>query len=341
MTETMRAAVITAPGELETRAFSVPEAGPGHVRIKVAATGVCGTDLHLLHGAFGAQLPLVPGHEIAGVIDQIGSNVLELREGDRVALDPVISCGQCHHCRRGMRHHCTRYQALGVTRAGGFAEYVVAPAENVYPIGDLSLEVASFAEPLGCVAWGIKRLEPAPASKALLFGAGPIALLLMQALIASGASEVTVIEPNAERRQIATQLGATRTLEPGPNLSTNLRDLEPYGFDIVTEATGVPRVVEGMLDYATPGGKIMIYGVAPEDAKVAFSPYEIFRRDLTVIGSFSLLGTVPIALEWLQSGRVKVEPLITHRLPIEELGRALRYKDNPGLEGSQKVLIIP
>jgi D-arabinitol dehydrogenase (NADP+) len=85
----------------------------------------------------------------------------------------------------------------------------------------------------------------------------------------------------------------------------------------------------------------MIYGVAPEDAKVAFSPYEIFRRDLTVIGSFSLLGTVPIALEWLQSGRVKVEPLITHRLPIEELGRALMYKDHPGLEGSQKVLIVP
>ena len=341
MSETMRAAVITAPGELETRAFAVPDAGAGQVRIKVAATGVCGTDLHLLHGAFGAQLPLVPGHEIAGVIDQVGPGVLELHEGDRVALDPVISCGQCHHCQRGMRHHCLRYQALGVTRAGGFAEYVVAPAENVYTIGDLSLEVASFAEPLGCIAWGMKRLEPAPASKVLLFGAGPIALLLMQALIASGASQVTVVEPNAERRRIATQLGASRTLEAGPNLSAQLLDLEPYGFDIVTEATGSPRVVEAMLQYAAPGGKIMIYGVAPEEAVVQFSPYEIFRRDLTVIGSFSLLGTVPIALEWLQAGRVKVEPLITHRLPIEELGRALRYKDNPGLEGSQKVLIVP
>lgn len=319
----------------------MPRAGAGQVRIKVAATGVCGTDLHLLHGAFGAQLPLVPGHEIAGVIDQVGSGVLELREGDRVALDPVISCGQCHHCRRGMRHHCLRYQALGVTRAGGFAEYVVAPAENVYPVGDLSLEVASFAEPLGCIAWGMKRLEPALASRALLFGAGPIALLLMQALIASGASEVTVVEPNAERRQIATQLGARRTLEPGANLKDQLFDLEPYGFEIVTEATGSPRVVEGMLQYATPGGKVMIYGVAPEDAMVSVSPYEVFRRDLTVIGSFSLLGTVPIALEWLQTKRIKVEALITHRLPIEELGRALRYKDNPGLEGSQKVLIVP
>ncbi len=341
MSETMRAAVITAPGELETRAFAVPHAGAGQVRIKVAATGVCGTDLHLLHGAFGAQLPLVPGHEIAGVIDQVGPGVLELHEGDRVALDPVISCGQCHHCQRGMRHHCLRYQALGVTRAGGFAEYVVAPAENVYTIGDLSLEVASFAEPLGCIAWGMKRLEPAPASKVLLFGAGPIALLLMQALIASGASQVTVVEPNAERRRIALALGASRTLDAGPDLSVQLLDLEPYGFDIVTEATGSPRVVEGMLQYAAPGGKIMIYGVAPEEAVVQFSPYEIFRRDLTVIGSFSLLGTVPIALEWLQAGRVKVEPLITHRLPIEELGRALRYKDNPGLEGSQKVLIVP
>ena len=191
------------------------------------------------------------------------------------------------------------------------------------------------------MAWGIKRLAPEPASKVLLFGAGPIALLLMQALLASGASEVTVVEPNVERRQIAVQLGAKRALEPSPNLREHLRDLEPYGFDIVTEATGVPGVVEGMLDYATPGGKIMVYGVAPEEATITVSPYDIFRRDLTIIGSFSLLGTVPIALEWLQSGRVKVEPLITHRLPIEQLGLALRYKDQPGLEGSQKVLILP
>jgi D-arabinitol dehydrogenase (NADP+) len=339
MNQTMRAAVITAPGVLETHDVRVPEAREGEVRVRVAATGVCGTDLHLLHGGFEARLPLVPGHEIAGVIDQVGPGVRDLREGMRVALDPIINCGTCHHCRRGMRHHCLRFEGLGITRGGGFAEYLVAPAQNAYPIGDLSLEVASFAEPLGCIAWGMKRLEPPIGSRALLFGAGPIALLLMQALVASGVSEVSVVEPNAERRAVALQLGAKRALDPSE--TAQLRDLEPYGFDIVSEATGVPSVIEGLLQYATPGAKILIYSVPPEHITVRFDPYEIFRRDLTILGSFSLLGTIPTALEWLSSGRVKVEPMITHRLPIDQLGLALKYKDQPGLEGSQKVLIVP
>ena len=341
MTQTMRAAIITEKYKLETREVAAPNVGAGEVRIRVAATGVCGTDLHLYGGHFGAVFPLVPGHEIAGIVDQVGAGVRYLKEGDRVALDPVISCGACHHCLREMRHHCENYQALGVTRAGGFAEYVIAPERNVYLTGNLDLEVAAFAEPLGCVAWGIKRLQPEPASKALLFGTGPIGLLLMQALLASGVSEVTVVEPNSERRALAMQLGAKLALEPNKDLSTHLFDLEPYGFDVVTEATGSPTVISQLVQYATPGGKILYYGVAPDEARVEISPYDVFRRDLTILGSFSLLGTVPQALQWLASGRVQVKPLITHRLPIEQLNLALEYKDHPGMNGSQKVLIVP
>jgi D-arabinitol dehydrogenase (NADP+) len=341
MTQTMRAAVITQKHHLEIQELPAPTVGAGEVRIRIAATGVCGTDLHLYGGHFGAVFPLVPGHEIAGVVDQTGAGVRYIREGDRVALDPVISCGVCHHCRRGMRHHCENYQALGVTRAGGFAEYVIAPESNVYRVGNLDLEVAAFAEPLGCIAWGMKRLQPEPATKALLFGTGPIGLLLMQALIASGISQVTVVEPNAERRALAVQLGAKLALEPDKDLKTKLFDLEPYGFDVVTEATGAPAVISQLPQYAISGGKVMYYGVAPDEARVEISPYEVFRRDLTILGSFSLLGTVPQALEWLSSGRVQVKPLITHRLPIEQLNLALEYKDHPGMNGSQKVLIIP
>jgi D-arabinitol dehydrogenase (NADP+) len=337
----MRAATILEPHKLETREVALPEAGPGEVRVRVVAAGVCGTDLHLYGGHFDPVFPLVPGHEIAGVVDQVGAGVWSIAEGDHVALDPVISCGVCHHCRRGMRHHCERYQALGVTRAGGFAEYVIAPEGNAYKVGDMDLEVAAFAEPLGCVAWGIKRLQPAPASKALLFGAGPIGLLLMQALLVSGVAEITVVEPNEERRNLAVQLGAKLALEPHVDLETQLRDLEPYGFDVVTEATGSPRVIAALPQYATPGGKILYYGVAPDDARVEISPYDVFRRDLTILGSFSLLGTVPEALEWLKTGRVQVKPIISHRLPIEQLNLALEYKDHPGMNGSQKVLIVP
>lgn len=340
-TRTMRAAVITAPGKLQTQELPVPEAGTGQVRVKVASTGVCGTDLHLLGGHFHAVFPLVPGHEIAGLIDQVGPGVRDLKEGDAVALDPVISCGTCYYCQKGLRQHCERFQALGVTMAGGFAEYVVAPAGNAYKVGQMPLEVAAFAEPLGCVAWGIQRLKPEPATKALLFGAGPIGLLLMQALLASGASSVTVVDPIQERLELAHKLGASRTLKTSPSVMQELRDLEPYGFDIVTEATGRPEVVQEMPNLASKGGKILIFGVSPDDATVPFSPYQIFQNDLTVLGSFSLNATVPMALEWLASGRVRVEELITHRLPIEHLNQALDYKNHPGMAGAQKVLIEP
>lgn len=340
-TRTMRAAVIPAPGRLETRDLPIPEAGPGQVRVKVAATGVCGTDLHLLGGRFHAVFPLVPGHEISGTIDQVGPGVQGLEEGDPVALDPVVACGTCHYCQKGLRQHCERFQALGVTTAGGFAEYVLAPAANAYKVGKIPLEVAAFAEPLGCVAWGVLRLRPEPASKALLFGAGPIGLLLMQALLASGASSVTVVDPIEERLELARQLGANRTLKTGPEVVSQLNDLEPYGFDVVSEATGRPEVVQEMPNLATRGGKVLVFGVGPDDATVPFSPYQIYHNDLTVVGSFSLNATVPMALEWLSSGRVSVEPLITHRLPIEQLNQALDYKNHPGMAGAQKVLIEP
>lgn len=337
----MKAAVITQPRTLEIQEVHTPEVGAGQVRVRVESTGVCGTDLHLFDGHFHANLPLIPGHEIAGVIDQVGSGVNDLHEGQRVALDPVISCGQCWACRRGQRQHCLNFQALGVTRAGGFSEYVVAPAGNAYAVNGLSSAEAAFAEPLGCVAWGILRLKPEPGSNALLFGAGPIGLLLMQALVASGVAAITVVDPVPERLKLALELGATRIVQSSASLNQQLKDLEPHGFDIVTEATGVPSVVEAMPQYAAVGGKILIFGVAPEDAMIKISPYNLFQRDLSVIGSFSLNGTIPQALRWLEAGRVKVQPLISHRLPIESLGQALEYKEHPGMAGSLKVLIQP
>lgn len=333
----MKAALITQPRTLKLANLEAPQAGHGQVRVRVGATGVCGTDLHLFEGHFHARLPLVPGHEIAGVIDQVGPGVEGLQEGQLVALDPVVSCGQCWACRRGQRQHCLHFQALGVTRAGGFAEYVVAPAPNAYPVQGLSPAEAAFAEPLGCVAWGIQRLRPEPGSRALLFGAGPIGLLLMQALLISGVAQVAVVDPVAERRTLALKLGASHALAPGePTL-----DLAPHGFDIVAEATGVPAVVEAMPRYAAVGGKLLIFGVAPEEARVQVSPYDLFQRDLSLIGSFSLNGTLPTALAWLESGRVQVGSLISHRLPLEGLEQALAYKEHPGMASALKVLIEP
>lgn len=339
--KTMPAAVITAPGQVEVRELPVPAPGPGEVLIKVHGTGVCGTDLHLLEGHFGAKFPLVPGHEISGVVAEIGPGVRNVKEGDPVTLDPNLWCGQCQPCQRGLFQHCEHHEALGVTLPGGFAALTVCPASNVYPAHGLTLDQAAFAEPLGCVAWGMQRLRPRPGSRALVFGAGAIGLLLMQGLLASGCSQVTVVDPVQDRLDLARHLGASATLKPHQNLQEELLDSHPYGFDVVSEATGVPALAQALPDYAAIMGHILLFGVAPEDARIQLSPYELFRRDLTVLGSFALNQTVPLALEWLRSGRVQVDPLITHRLPLVGVQDALNMKANPGLKGAQKVLITP
>lgn len=339
--QTMPAAVITAPGQVEVRELPRPRPGPGEVLIRVHGTGVCGTDLHLLHGHFGAKFPLVPGHEISGVVDEVGPGVRNVRAGDPVTLDPNLWCGQCHACQRGLLQHCEHHEALGVTLPGGFAAFAVCPATNVYPAHGLTLDQAAFAEPLGCVAWGMTRLRPRPGASALVFGAGAIGLLLMQGLLASGCSEVTVVDPVQGRLDLARQLGAAHTLRPHDRLKEELLDLRPHGYDVTSEATGVPAVVAGLPELTAIAGSVLVFGVAPEEATVAIRPYDLFQRDLTVLGSFALNGTVPLALEWLRAGRVNVDPLITHRLPLAGVSDALNMKAHPGLAGAQKVLITP
>jgi threonine dehydrogenase-like Zn-dependent dehydrogenase len=338
----MKAAVVTRPGTVLVREVPDLQPGPGDVLIRVAAAGVCGTDVHIVTGHhMQATLPLVPGHEIAGHVESVGEGVRDLTVAQAVAVDPVIACGTCHFCRRGLRNHCLRFGAIGITQHGGFARYVIAPAVNTYPVGDLPLDQAVFAEPLGCIIWGLKRLDPPLASTALLFGAGPIGLLLLQGLLAKGVARVTVVDPVDRRLQTARQLGASLTLTPGPDLNGALRDAAPFGFEVVAEATGNPAVVEGMLTYAAPGGKILIFGVGPEEARVAVSPYEVYAKDLSIFGSFSLAGTFSEALILLASGRIKTAPLVSHRLTLEELAEFLTRDRRDARQDSIKVLIDP
>ena len=336
----MKAAVVAGPGTVLVRDVPDPRPGAGEVLIRVASAGVCGTDVHIAAGRHAqATLPLVPGHEIAGHVESLGEGVRDLTVGQAVAVDPVIACGMCHFCRRGLRNHCLRFGAIGVTRAGGFARSVVAPAANTYPTGELPLDQAVFAEPLGCILWGLKRLDPPVASTALLFGAGPIGLLLLQGLLVRGVARVTVVDPVERRLAIARRLGAASTFMPGPELYESLRDAAPFGFEVVAEATGDPAVVQGMFAYAAPGGKILIFGVSPEDARVAVSPHEVYAKDLSIIGSFSLAGTFAEALTLLASGRIKTAPLVSHRIPLDGLAMFLTGDRRAAQAGSIKVLI--
>lgn len=190
----MKAAVIETPGRVVVQEVPDPQPAPDEVIVSVALAGLCGTDLHIYAGEINSVYPIIPGHEVVGTIAEVGDGVTDLTPGMHVTFDPNIPCGQCHFCRRLRFNHCLNWQGIGVTRDGGFAERVAVPAKVIYPIGDLPFERAVFIEPLSCVVYGLQRATPALGDRALIFGAGPIGLLLMQAIQRAGAAQVVVTD---------------------------------------------------------------------------------------------------------------------------------------------------
>lgn len=319
----MKAAQIEAPGQAAVVSAAEPQIGQDDVLIKVRAAGICGTDLHIFKGEYEARYPLIPGHEFSGEVVAVGDAVTRFRVGDRVTADPNVPCGRCENCQRNEPNQCRNLAAIGVTRNGVFAEYVVAPQGVVFPIGDMSYAAAALIEPLACVVWGLKRVEVQPGDTVLLFGAGPMGCLLLQALKHAGASRVVVTDVVPSRLELAAALGANETVLADARQQEALMALEPQGYDIVVDATGIPRIIEQLPLYARPRGKVWVFGVAPRGTKVSYDPYEVFRKDLSIIGSFAVNRTFPQSIALIQHGAVKVEPLISHRLPLDDFCRGL------------------
>ncbi len=321
--ETMRAGRILGPGRTEVATVPVPSPGAGEVLIEVARAGICGTDLHILDGEYElARFPMTPGHEFAGTIRAVGEGVRRRRVNERVTADPNLPCGVCPECQRGAVNQCHDLAVVGVTRDGAFARWVVVPEGVVVPLGDLSFAEGALAEPLACVVWGLERVRVKPGDSALVFGAGPMGCLLAQAVKAAGAARVAVVDVAPARLAIARSLGADLVVTPDE--LHRLRDFAPLGFELVAEATGLPSVLEDAVDHARPGGTVWVFGVAAGDARASISPYQLFRRDLSLVGSFAVNQTVPRAVAMIAGGSVNVAPLVSHVLPIESFGEGLR-----------------
>jgi 2-desacetyl-2-hydroxyethyl bacteriochlorophyllide A dehydrogenase len=334
----VKAAYYEAPHEVDVREAPEPEAGPNDVLIRVRACGICGTDQHIFEGDVGGPLPLIGGHELAGEVVDIGAGVEEIRPGQRVAVDPNLFCGACFYCKRGQVNHCLRWSAIGVTRDGGFADYVVAPAGNVYPVGEMSYEVAAFIEPVSCVVYGLKRLEIPLGANALIYGAGPIGLLMLQLVRHGGVSEVAVVDLQEEKLELARRFGAGTVAVAGPDADDILETASPLGYDVVIDCTGVPAVVEHMFSHVRNNGKLLFFGVNPTQARVPISPFDVYRKDLAIYGSFALRFTFGDALALLESGAVDVGPLLSDRFPIEGFREALELA---GSGRAYKVQIQP
>ncbi len=319
----MNAYVVTDAKQGEVREMPVPVPKDDEVILEVKAAGLCGTDAHIYAGEYFGQFPLVPGHEFAGVVSSVGKSVKRFHSGDRVTADPNIACGYCTFCQESMENFCENFQAVGVTRHGAFAQYVAVPQQNVFPIDDIPFEEAAFIEPLACVVYGQKRARPPLGANVLVVGAGAIGLLHVQLARMNGAASIAVLDTAPEPLTLAKSLGATHCVENSSEGRELLGKEFPQGFHMVIDCTGIPAVVESLLPWVRSGGTLLVFGVCPQDSTIAVNPYEIFRRDLTIIGSFALKKTFPEAISLLQAGVIDVKSLISRRLTLEAVPDAV------------------
>ncbi|KAI0073645.1 GroES-like protein [Panus rudis PR-1116 ss-1] len=324
----MKAVYYNAPRDFEIRDVPVPQVGDDEVLFKVVACGLCGTDTHVHEGEFIAKFPLIPGHEIVGVITEVGRNVQGFEKGDRCVVDPGMTCGKCFYCRRGKQLLCENFEGLGVTCAGGFAEYVTVQAKKVYKINNLTNEEATLIEPAACAVHGMDQLDASVGVEALIIGAGPTGLILAQLLKLNGAASVTVVANKGIKTDIARLLGAgDKYIEldranPTPQWEQLKKD-HPYGFDVVVEATGSEQVASDAINYVRRGGTLMIYGVYDNAALVHWSPSKIFLDEIRIIGSFAQAHCFPRAVAYLDSGKVNVKGIVTDVFTLEQYKEAM------------------
>lgn len=329
----MRAAKIEQPGAMQVVEIPCPEPTAGEVLIRVMASGICGTDVHIFRGEYLGGYPVIPGHEFAGVVEAVGAGVTRVQPGDRVAVEPNIACDACEACLNNRQNFCQNWQAVGVTRPGAMAQYTTAPEKCVFAIGELSFEQAAFVEPLSCVLHGLERLAPEMADRALLLGAGPIGCLLLQGVMAQGATRVTVVDKNPARLAFAGQFGA-------PELFADLQDVPRDAYDVVIDATGAIPVMQRAPDFARPGGKVLLFGVPPSGKDLCVDAFQIFRKGLTLLSSYTSVRNSYQAVEMLRAGRIQVDALVSHRLPLEEFERGIHLIEQ-GADGVKKVQILP
>lgn len=320
----MKSIVIRQPNELVIEERERPAPAPGEVRVKVKLAGICGSDSHIYrgHNPF-AKYPRVIGHEFFGVIDAVGEGVSDARLGERVSVDPVISCGHCYPCSVGKPNVCTSLVVLGVHRDGGFSEYAVVPAKNAWPIPDaIQDKHAVMVEPFTIAANVTGQAKPMPQDVALVYGAGPMGLVTVQALKGVyNVSQVIVVDRIAERLAMAEQSGADWTIN---NAERSLpAELEAKGIKptLIIDAACHPSILQEAVNLASPAGRIVLMGFSGEPSQVA--QQGITGKELTLYSSRLNANKFPVVIDWLERGLIDPDKLITHVVDYRQVGEAI------------------
>jgi len=325
VTPSMNALVLSEYKQLNLEDLPVPACGPRDVLIQVAACGICGSDVHGYDGSTGRRIPpIVMGHEAAGIIAAVGTEVAVIAPGDRVTFDSTVYCTKCEFCLRGDVNLCEDREVVGVScgdyrRAGAFAEFIAVPEYIVYKLPpSLSFADAAMLEAVSVALHAVKLSHIQGGETALVIGAGMIGLLVLQAAHAAGCSRVLVADVDATRLAMATTLGAAETLDvsKADPVDAVLRLTSGRGVDVVLEAVGRPETVATAIDCVRKGGTVTLIGNIASQVSIPLQ--KIVTRQIRLQGSCASAGEYPEAMELISSGRIKVAPMISAVAPLRD-----------------------
>jgi len=336
----MKAAVLHGAFDIRIEDLPKPKVDPDSILIKVRACGICGSDLHRYK--LGGQGRMIFGHEFSGDVVEVGANVAEIKKGERITGSGYRPCQQCYWCKQGQFHRCSAMAFVGYELPGALAEYVLLPraqlGRTIFRLpGALTYAEGATVEPLSVAAYTIRRLQPQAENTVVVLGAGMIGLCVIQVLKAIGVSKVIVSGRRAKRLEAARQSGADLVInaaEEDPVLAVK-ESTSGMCADIVVECAGTPTTFQQAFDMVRGGGKIMLVGVYEQS--VSWDPNAAINRNVTVIGCLG--GHFPRAIDFLESGKVKTRPLITHELPLDRAKEAFEIQLRA--QDAIKVLVKP
>ncbi|KAI3966991.1 hypothetical protein MKW92_037495 [Papaver armeniacum] len=322
------AAWLLGVDNLQIQPFKLPPLGPHDVRVRMKAVGICGSDVHYLKtmrcADFIVKEPMVIGHECAGIIEEVGKEVKSLIACDRVALEPGISCWRCNLCKDGRYNLCPDMKFFATPPVhGALANQVVHPADLCFKLPDnVSLEEGAMCEPLSVGVHACRRANIGPETNVLIMGAGPIGLVTLLAARAFGAPKIVIVDVDDHRLSVAKKLGADDIVKVSTNIQhvdnevVQIQKTMGIGVDVTFDCAGFEKTVRTALNATKPGGKVCLVGMGHNEMTVPLTPAA--AREVDVVGIFRYKNTWPLCLEFIQSGKIDVKPLITHRFGFSQ-----------------------
>jgi threonine dehydrogenase-like Zn-dependent dehydrogenase len=341
----MRAAFCTAPGTFEIRDLPRPKPGPGQVLVGVRSCGICGSDLDWFAGPFPPPA-VPPGHEIAGEVVEIDDEAGEIGLGDRVAVEPLVVCGRCPACRTGDYQICSAIEFLGVSRDGGFADYVAVPRERIHPLPvELDFAVGGLAEPAAVSVHGVRLGNVAGGDRVLVLGAGTIGLLCVMAARAAGAAEVAITARHPHQAEMAGRIGASRVFRASREGSRERAEWSRDGLpDVVLETVGGGgESLNDAIRSVRPGGAVVLLGIFPSSPPC--DALSLVVKEVRMLGALTYgcrggRSDFELALEMMASNAPVVRDLVTHRFELGRIREAFETAADK-TRGAIKVAVTP